>query len=68
MIFEVMLHYLTKLNKNKSMLIGTDLNLDLNSGSNNVRKFVNIIKSFNLFYTNLEPTRLDACLDYFITD
>ena len=64
-LFEEVLNYVGKFNA--KIIIGTDLNIDLNSSNTVINNFNNIIRSCNLYCSSLAPTRFDACLDYIFT-
>ena len=52
---------------NANIVIGADLNIDMRYSSKSSRQLSNLLRSFNLYYVNSEPTRNNACIDNVIT-
>lgn len=51
-----------------SVIIGTDHNVNLNKSSPEASDFLNLIRSFNMYASIIEPTRNTSSLDTFITN
>ncbi|XP_054273876.1 uncharacterized protein LOC128993846 [Macrosteles quadrilineatus] len=60
------LYYLTTLGL--SVVIGTDHNIDLLKPTSEARDFLNLLRSFNIYSSIIEPTRGKASLDTFLTN
>ena len=63
--------FLTKLDKlltflrvfNLQILICGDFNIDINDNSSTSVEFLNVLRTFNCYCSNFEPTRGKSCLD-----
>lgn len=65
-LFDQCLMYLCV--RNRKLVLGGDFNLHLNEDTPVTRRFIDMLRSYGLYLTSLEPTRGAACLDSVATN
>lgn len=66
--FEALLTFLNKKYNNFHYIISADFNLNFKEKTNTeVKCFLNLLRSFNVYWLTEEPTRGEACLDNIVT-
>lgn len=66
-IFESFLFFLNNSYSNCQYIISSDFNINLRVNNTMVQSFCNLLRSFNTYWLNEEPTRGEACLDNIVT-
>lgn len=65
-----LLEHVSKLNSNKKIVIGGDINIDITKNTSMSRRFTNLLKCFGFRCLNRSPTRItptsSSCVDQFI--
>jgi hypothetical protein len=67
-VLESFLLYLSKKYVGMTYILTADFNIDILEKSQIREYFLNILRSFNIYWLNEEPTRGDKCLDNILTN